>query len=68
MAKLSFGMMQSLDGYVDGLSGALELGPPDPILFRHFVDYTPRLGQSPLRPTHVRDHALLGTGSHRMEP
>ena len=40
MAKLSFGMMQSLDGYVDGPSGALELGPPDPILFRHFVDHT----------------------------
>jgi len=40
MAKLVFGMMQSLDGYVDGLAGALELPPPDAALFRHFADRT----------------------------
>ena len=33
MAKLVFGMMQSLDGYVDHL----ELGPPSPAVARHFV-------------------------------
>jgi dihydrofolate reductase len=35
MAKLVFGMMQSLDGYVDHL----ELGPPGPLLSRHFFEY-----------------------------
>jgi dihydrofolate reductase len=35
MAKLVFGMMQSLDGYVDHL----ELGPPGPVLSRHFVEH-----------------------------
>ena len=34
MAKLVFGMMQSLDGYVDHL----ELGPPRPVVFRHFIE------------------------------
>jgi dihydrofolate reductase len=34
MAKLIFGRMQSLDGYVDHL----EIGPPRPALFRHFVE------------------------------
>jgi dihydrofolate reductase len=34
MAKLVFGMMQSLDGYVDHL----ELGPPGPALSRHFIE------------------------------
>ncbi|MGL4576407.1 MAG: dihydrofolate reductase family protein [Burkholderiaceae bacterium] len=33
MAKLVFGMNQSLDGYVDHL----EMAPPSPTLFRHFV-------------------------------
>jgi hypothetical protein len=32
MAKLVFGMNQSLDGYVDHMAFA-----PDPTLFRHFV-------------------------------
>jgi dihydrofolate reductase len=32
MAKLVFGMNQSLDGYVDHMAFA-----PDPVLFRHFV-------------------------------
>jgi len=35
MAKLVFGMMQSLDGYVDHL----ELGPPRPALSRHFLEH-----------------------------
>jgi dihydrofolate reductase len=36
MAKLVFGLQQSLDGYVDHL----ELGPPGPATFRHFVEHT----------------------------
>src|SRR5271154_2140197 len=35
MAKLVFGMGQSLDGYVDHM----KLGPPTPAAFRHFVDH-----------------------------
>jgi dihydrofolate reductase len=35
MAKLIFGMMQSLDGYVDHL----EVGPPGPLLARHIVEH-----------------------------
>jgi len=34
MAKLVFGMNQSLDGYVDHL----KIGPPRPALFRHFIE------------------------------
>lgn len=33
MAKLVFGLNQSLDGYVDHQN----LGPPNPVLFRHFI-------------------------------
>ena len=33
MAKLVFAMNVSLDGYVDHM----ELGPPEPAVFRHFV-------------------------------
>jgi dihydrofolate reductase len=36
MAKLVFGMNQSLDGYVDHM----KLGPPDPTAFRHFIELT----------------------------
>jgi dihydrofolate reductase len=39
MARLVFGMMQSLDGYIDGPAGNLQLGPPGPILSRHLNDY-----------------------------
>ena len=39
MGKLVFGMMQSLDGYVDGVSGGLELPPPGPLLAREFADH-----------------------------
>jgi len=35
MAKLVFGLMQSLDGYVDHMA----LGPPGPALSRHFVQH-----------------------------
>ena len=38
MGKLVFGMMQSLDGYVDGVTGKLELPPPGPALGRHLMD------------------------------
>jgi dihydrofolate reductase len=34
MAKLVFGLNQSLDGYVDHQA----FGPPDPLLFRHFIE------------------------------
>jgi dihydrofolate reductase len=34
MAKLVYGMNQSLDGYVDHM----KLGPPHPALFRHFLE------------------------------
>ena len=36
MAKLVFGLQQSLDGYVDHL----EVGPPHPALFRYFIEQT----------------------------
>jgi dihydrofolate reductase len=39
MGKLVFGMMQSLDGYVDGVAGTLELPPPGDALGRHFSDH-----------------------------
>jgi dihydrofolate reductase len=34
MAKLVFEMNQSLDGYVDHM----KMGPPRPVLFRHFIE------------------------------
>jgi len=34
MAKLVYGLNQSLDGYVDHL----KLGPPRPALFRYFIE------------------------------
>ncbi|HVG48941.1 MAG TPA: hypothetical protein VM899_12515, partial [Rubellimicrobium sp.] len=39
MAKLVFGMMQSLDGYVAGPEGGPELPPPGEALHRHFNDH-----------------------------
>ena len=39
MGRIVFGMMQSLDGYVDGATGGLELPPPGAELGRHFTDY-----------------------------
>jgi dihydrofolate reductase len=39
MAKLVFGMSQSLDGYVDDAAGTISaMPPPSPALFRHFID------------------------------
>lgn len=47
MAKLVFGLIQSLDGYVDGVSGELvELPPPGPALFRHFYEWVRDLSGS----------------------
>ncbi len=39
MGRLIYGMMQSLDGYIDGPAGNVQLGPPDPVVFRHFVEH-----------------------------
>src|SRR6202166_3943923 len=40
MGKLVFGMNQSLDGYVAGVDGELELLPPPGIaLFRYWIDH-----------------------------
>ncbi len=39
MGKLVFGMMQSLDGYVDGPGEALEMPAPGALLGRHFTDH-----------------------------
>ena len=39
MGKLVFGMMQSLDGYVDGVGDRLQFPPPDAALSRHFNDH-----------------------------
>jgi dihydrofolate reductase len=42
MAKLVFGLSQSLDGYVDHL----EMQPPGPALFRHFYEWVRDLSGS----------------------
>jgi dihydrofolate reductase len=39
MAKLIYGLSQSLDGYVDHM----KLGPPAPAAFRHFVEHVRNL-------------------------
>ena len=46
MGKLVFGMMQSLDGYVAGVDGGLELPPPGETLGRYFDEYVKTLGGS----------------------
>lgn len=38
MARLIYGMMQSLDGYVDRADGQLVLPPPGPVLHRYWND------------------------------
>jgi dihydrofolate reductase len=38
MAKLVLAMNVSIDGYVDGLSGALDMPPPSPKLFRFWIE------------------------------
>src|SRR3954469_17108522 len=42
MAKLIFGMMLSLDGYVAGAAGGPELPAPGPALHQHFNDHVRR--------------------------
>src|SRR5579871_5677404 len=39
MAKLVFGMMQSLDGYVAGVADGPQLPPPGAALHQHFNDH-----------------------------
>ena len=39
MARLVFGMMQSLDGYVDHATGGMALPPPGQALHDHFADH-----------------------------
>jgi len=39
MAKLIFGLQQSIDGYVDHM----EVGPPGPLLSRHFMEHVRNL-------------------------
>jgi dihydrofolate reductase len=49
MAKIVFGMMQSLDGYVAGVDGELGAplhGPPGVALFRYWIDYVRELAGS----------------------
>jgi len=43
VARLVFGMMQSLDGYVADASGGLQLPPPGERLSRYFNDYVRKL-------------------------
>jgi len=46
MGTLVFGMMQSLDGYVDGIAGGPQLPAPGPKLHRHFNDHVRALAGS----------------------
>ena len=59
MAKLVYGLNQSLDGYVDHM----KLGPPAPAAFAHFIELVRGMTGLDLRSPHVRDHALLGRRS-----
>lgn len=43
MGKVVFGMMQSLDGYVAGADGSMQVPPPGPLLARHLNDQFRRL-------------------------
>ena len=38
MGKLILGMNVSLDGYVDGIDGNLDMPPPSPELFNHWIE------------------------------
>lgn len=62
MAKLVFGMNQSLDGYVDHTAFA-----PGPALFRHFVKEAQAQAGSVYGRVMYENHALLGRGATRME-
>jgi dihydrofolate reductase len=43
MARLIFGMIQSLDGYIVSPTGSPQDFPPGPKLFRHFLDHVSNL-------------------------
>ena len=58
MAKLVFGMNQSLDGYVDHMGFA-----PGPDALPPLHRGGRGAGGQHLWPHHVRNHALLGRGS-----
>lgn len=56
MARLIFGMVQSLDGYIAGAPGGPELPPPGPALHRHFNDHVSGLaGKLPSAETRISD-------------
>jgi dihydrofolate reductase len=38
MAKIMYGLSQSLDGYVDDVAGTLVMPAPDAVLFQHFTE------------------------------
>ncbi|MFO7544640.1 MAG: dihydrofolate reductase family protein [Trueperaceae bacterium] len=46
MARFVYAMMQTLDGYVDGVRGELEIPAPGEALFHHFIDHTRALSGS----------------------
>jgi len=46
MGKLVFGLVQSLDGYVAGAAGGMEMPPPGVSLHRHFNDHVRGLAGS----------------------
>jgi dihydrofolate reductase len=46
MGKLVFGMMQSLDGYIDGVEGGPQLPSPGAELHRYFGDHLRRVAGS----------------------
>jgi dihydrofolate reductase len=46
LGKLVFGMMQSLDGYVAGVAGGLQLPPPGAALHRYFNEHVRGLAGS----------------------
>ncbi len=56
MAKIVFGLNQSLDGYVDHQKFA-----PGPLLFRHFVEHVRGTDRHCLRSRHVRGNCVIGT-------
>ena len=58
MARLVFGMNQSLDGYVDHMAFA-----PGPTLFRHFIEEAQGQAGSVYGRQMYERHALLGRRS-----
>ena len=58
MARLIFGMMQSLDGYVAGAPDGPDLPVPGPALHRHFNDHVRGL---------VHERAIMGDSLRRLQ-